>query len=104
MEALVEVMEAERLIPLFHIPAEMRQCKVEITVRPLEPFSRVSDTKAERIRKFVERHSHEAFISHLKQKAAEGVKFDFDVQKVINGAETEEELEARYQSHKRTRG
>jgi hypothetical protein len=104
METFVEVMEAEKLMPLFHIPVEMRQYKVEVTVRPVEPLSQVSDTKAERIRKFVEKHSYEAFISHLKQKVAEGVQFDFEAQKVIDGAETEEELEARCRSHKRTRG
>jgi hypothetical protein len=115
MEALVEIMEAERLIPIFNIPAAMRNEQVQVIVIPVqngkasvkpETDSEPSlyapgDTVAERIRKFQEKNSHEAFIKHLKQKAAEGFKFDFDVQKVIDGAETEEEIQERYRMEKR---
>jgi hypothetical protein len=59
------------------------------------------DTVAERIRKFQEKHSHESFIEHLKQKQAEGVKCNFDVRKVIDGTETEEEIQERYRILKR---
>ncbi|MDR3338375.1 MAG: hypothetical protein LBT16_14360 [Treponema sp.] len=100
MEALVKIMEAEELVPIFDIPSEMRNSRVEVTIRPMEQEKR--KTTAEKIKEFREKYTHEAFIEHLKQKVSEGFQFSFDVQKVIDGTETEEEREARYKSHKRT--
>jgi hypothetical protein len=36
MQALVKVMEAKQLSPLFDIPAEMRNRRLEVTIRPME--------------------------------------------------------------------
>jgi hypothetical protein len=120
MEALVEIMEAERLVPIFNIPAAMRNEQVQVIVLPvrngkaetekpaatLEPDSESSlyapgDTVAERIRKFREKYNRETFVEHLKKKLAEGVVFEFDAQKIIDGTETEEERQERYRMEKR---
>jgi hypothetical protein len=36
MQTLVKVMEAERLSPLFNIPAEMQNQRLEVTIRPVD--------------------------------------------------------------------
>jgi hypothetical protein len=36
MQTLVKVMEAERLSPLFNIPAEMQNRRLEVTIRPVD--------------------------------------------------------------------
>ena len=102
MEAIVHKIEAERLLPIFDIPSEMRYSLVEVTIKPLEKL--ISGTTAERIEKFRKKYSREVFIGHLKEQAANGQSFGFDVQKVIDGTETEEETQARYRLEKQTWG
>jgi hypothetical protein len=99
METLVKIMEAEELVSIFDIPSEMRNTRVEVTIRPTQQEK--PKTTAEKIKEFREKHTHEAFVQHLKQKQAEGFKFDFDVQKVIDGTETEEDMQKRYRIEKR---
>jgi len=101
MEAIIQEMDVEKLLPVFNIPMEMRNIRVEVTIRPIE--QKKPETTAEKIQKFREKYTHESFVQHLKQKLAEGFKFDFDAQKIIDGTETEEEMQARYLSYKRTR-
>jgi hypothetical protein len=36
MQTLVKVMEAKRLSPIFNIPAEMQNRRLEVTIRPVD--------------------------------------------------------------------
>ncbi|MDR0551348.1 MAG: hypothetical protein LBG72_04950 [Spirochaetaceae bacterium] len=96
MQALVKIMEAEKLFPIFDIPVAMRNRRLEVTIRPADEEKQTAATTIDKIRKFREKHTHEAFVEHLKKKLAEGVKFDFDAQKIIDGTETEEDIQERY--------
>jgi hypothetical protein len=61
-------------------------------------------TSAERINQFRKKYNREVFIEHLKKQVANGHSFDFDVQKVIDGTETEEETQVRYRLEKQSWG
>ncbi|MDR3200590.1 MAG: hypothetical protein LBT68_03925 [Spirochaetales bacterium] len=98
MEVIIQEMDLVELPPIFNIPAEMQNCRVEVTIRPVPAKQ---ETTEERIKNFREKYTHESFIQHLKQKVAEGFKFEFDVQKIIDGTETEEEKQERYRKEKR---
>ena len=98
MEAIIQEIEVEKLLPIFDIPREIWNSRVEVTIKPIENTSR--ETSAERIEQFRKKYNHEGFIDHLKQQAAKGHSFGFDVQKVIDGTETEEETQARYRLEK----
>ena len=102
MEAIIQEIDVEKLTSIFDIPEEMRNGRVEVNIRPIENES--PKTTAERIEHFMKKHSRETFIEQLKMAVARGVSFDFDVQKVIDGTETEEEMQARHRKEKRTRG
>jgi hypothetical protein len=52
------------------------------------------------VENFRKKYNHDTFVEQLKLKLAEGHTFEFDVQKVINGTETEEEMQARYRLEK----
>ena len=75
---------------------------MEVTIRPIE--NEVQETTAQRIKQFRKKHNRETFVEQLKNAVARGVMFDFDVQKVIDGTETEEEMQTRYRMEKRTWG
>ena len=102
MEPIVHEIDVEELISIFNIPEEMRNSRVEVTIRPIEKAT--AGATAERIEQFRKKYNHGTFIEHLKKGVAEGRAFDFDVQKVINGTETEEEEQARYRHEKQTWG
>jgi hypothetical protein len=102
MEAIVQEIEVERLLPIFDIPKEIWNSRVEVTIKPIEKTSR--GTTAEKIRQYREKYNREVFIDRLKEQAAKGHSFGFDVQKVIDGTETEEETQARYRLEKQTLG
>ena len=102
MEAVIQEMDVEKLTSIFDIPATMRNNRVEVTIRPIENV--VQETTAKRIEQFRKKHNRKTFVEQLKNAVAQGVKFDFDVQKVIDGTETEEEMQARYRMEKRTWG
>ena len=36
MEALVQILEAEKLVPVMYIPSEMRNSRLEVTLRPVD--------------------------------------------------------------------
>jgi hypothetical protein len=36
MQSLVKVMEAKQLLPLFNVPAEMQNRRLEVTIRPID--------------------------------------------------------------------
>jgi hypothetical protein len=100
MVAMTAIVEAERLAAIFDIPDEMRYGQVEITIRaiPKETTPKVNREALERFRNGFN------FKEHLKQKLAEGYKFDFDAQKIIDGAMTEDDWQDIYKMEKRTWG
>ena len=103
MEAIIQEIDVEKLTSIFDIPESMRNSRVEVTIRLVENKARETTT-AERLEQFRKKYNRETFVEHLKSSVARGVKFDFDVQKVIDGTETEEEMQVRYRMEKRTWG
>jgi hypothetical protein len=94
MEAVVQVMEAEALAPVIQIPPAMLHRQVEVTVRLVEDTEQSEETIADRIAKFKKQGKN--LRDYVKQKTAEGVIFEFDAQKVIDGTETEQDRQNRY--------
>jgi hypothetical protein len=102
MEAIIQEIEAEKLLPLCDIPKEIWNSRVEVTIRPIENTPR--GTPMERIEQIRKKYNRDVFIDQLKEQVAKGHPFDFDVQKVIDETETEEEAQARYRLEKQTWG
>ena len=102
METIIQEIDVEKLTSIFNIPEEMRNSRVEVTIRPIE--KETVGTTAEKIEQFRKKYNRDVFVAHLKEQAANGHLFDFDVQKVIDGTETEEEEQARYRLEKQTWG
>jgi len=98
MEAIVQVIEVEKLLPIFDIPKEIRNSRVEVTIKPIEKTS--DNSTAQRIQQFKKKYNRDVFINRLKEQTAKGQSFEFDVQKVIDGTETEEEAQTRYRLEK----
>ena len=69
-----------------------------------EPLKTTNLTTTEKIAQFRKKHNRETFVEHLKEQVAKGRTFDFDVQRVINGTETEEDKQARYRMEKQIWG
>ena len=102
MEAIIQEIDVEALTPIFNIPQRMRNTRVEVIIRPIE--EKPNRAVAERIERFRKKHNRETFAGHLKAGVSQGLTFDFDVQKAIEGTETEEEKQARYRLEKQTWG
>jgi hypothetical protein len=102
MEAIVQEIEVERLLPIFDIPREIWNSRVEVTIKPIEKMPH--GTTAEKIRQYRKKYNREVFVDRLKEQAVKGHSFGFDVQKVIDGTETEEETQARYRLEKQAWG
>jgi hypothetical protein len=102
MEAIIQEIEVERLLPIFDIPKDIWNSRVEVTIKPIE--NKLQRTPAEKIEQFRKKYNHEFFIEQLKEQSANGHSFDFNVQKVIDGTETEEETQARYRLEKQSWG
>ena len=102
MEAIIQEIEVEKLFPIFDIPRDKWNGRVEVTIKPIEKTSQL--TTAEKIEQFRKKYSREVFTGQLKEQAAKGSSFGFDVQKVIDGTETEEEAQARYRLEKKIWG
>ncbi|GHV24805.1 hypothetical protein AGMMS4952_01110 [Spirochaetia bacterium] len=100
MAAMTAIVEAERLSSIFEIPEEMRHSQVEVTMQPIEEIKPPPKVNMELLNKFRTSAGFD-FKEHLRQKLAEGHQFDFDAQKVIDGTETEEEMQARFRAEKR---
>jgi hypothetical protein len=98
MEAVIQEIDVEELTSIFTIPETMRNSRVEVTIRQIE--RKDQETTEQRINQFRKKYNHETFIEHLKNGVSQGFSFDFDVQKVIDGTETEEEKQARYRKEK----
>ena len=101
MEAITQEIDVERLFPIFDIP-NIWNGRVEVTIKPIE--KKPTLTTAEKIAQFRKKHNRETFVAHLKEQVAKGRTFEFDVQKVIDGTETEEDEQARYRLEKQVWG
>jgi len=104
MEAVIQILEAEDLIPIMHIPSEMRHSRLEVTLRPIEKTS-ASESEAQNInpeimQKFLKAAESGEAKEHLKRKLAEGTQFDFDAEKLINGTMTETDWQNLYSLQK----
>jgi hypothetical protein len=102
MEAIIQEIEVEKLLPIFDIPKDIWNSRVEVTIKPIE--NKLQRTPADKIEQFRKKYNREFFIGQLREQAANGYSFDFDVQKVIDGTETEEETQARYRLEKQSWG
>jgi hypothetical protein len=104
MEAVMRIVRADVLEPFMKLPESMRHGQVRVFITPFEDGHEVSETKPrinrEILRKFADPARHEEFIAGLRKKQAEGVQFDFDVQKLIDGTETDEDRQKRFRSEK----
>ena len=54
----------------------------------------------ENIKKFREKHDKSYLVKHLKKSLAEGKKFDFNAQEIIEGKESKKSRQARYKLEK----
>ena len=100
MEAITQEIEVERLFPIFDIPRDLWKGRVEVTIKPIE--KKAHETTADKIAQFRKKYNRQTFVDQLKEQAAKGQSFD--VQKVIDGTETEEEAQSRYHLEKQTWG
>jgi predicted DsbA family dithiol-disulfide isomerase len=100
MEAVVQILEADVLMPVMHIPAEMRNSRIEVTLRPVEKASseekQNKSVNTEIMQKFMKAAESGEAKEHLKRKLAEGTKFPFDAEKLISGTMTESDWQNLY--------
>ena len=100
MESIVQILEAEKLAPVMYIPSEMRHSRLEVTLRPVAEAT-VGERKAVKIneeimQKFLKAAESGEAKEHLKRKLAEGIQFDFDAVKIINGTMSEDDWQSLY--------
>ena len=91
MEAVVQILEAETLAPVMYIPAEMRHSRLEVTLRLAGDAAPRPSINKEIMRKFQHAAESGEAKNLLKKKLAEGVQFNFDVAKLIDGTMTEDD-------------
>jgi hypothetical protein len=101
MAAMTAIVEAERLSSIFEIPEEMKHSRVEVTMQPIEEIKPPPKVNMEALERF---RTGFNFKEHVKRKLAEGYKFDFDAQKIIDGTMTEDDWQDIYKMEKRTWG
>jgi hypothetical protein len=100
METVVQILEAEKLVPVMYIPSEMRHSRLEVTIRPVEQA--VSETpppagiNRELMQKFLKAAESGEAKERLRKRLVEGVQFDFDAEKLINGTMTEADWQNLY--------
>jgi len=105
MEAVVQILEAEKLAPVMYIPSEMLHSRLEVTLRP------VRETAAESVQTtYVDKEIMQKFrkaaesgeaVKHLHDKINEGAHFNFDAEKIINGTMTEDDWQNLYTIQKK---
>ena len=104
MEAVIQIVDAEDLLSIMHIPVEMRHGRFEVTLRPIEKTSarenENQNINTEIMQKFLKAAESGEAKEHLKRKIAEGTKFDFDATKLINGTMTEADWKDLYSHQK----
>ena len=103
MLVITGVFENERFIP--DKPVSLPQKKKVIVTIEEEKYVEASlETTAEKVDNFRKKYNRGTFVEHLKKQVAEGKSFDFDVQKLIDGTETEEDMQVRYRLEKQVWG
>ena len=99
MLVITGIFENERFIP--DTPVSIPQKKrVVVTIEEEKYVAIKPETVAEKIDNFKKKYNRGTFIEQLKKQVAEGHLFDFDVHKVIDGTETEEDIQVRYRLEK----
>jgi transcription elongation factor len=111
MLVITGIFENERFIPDKPVSIPQKK-KVRVTIE--EHTAEASSTEktvetkpettAEKVENFRRKYNHGTFVEHLKKLVAEGHSFDFDVQKVIDGTETEADMQIRYRLEKQAWG
>ncbi|MDR1785268.1 MAG: hypothetical protein LBR23_02210 [Spirochaetaceae bacterium] len=105
MEAIVRVMDGNRIPDYFDIPEKMRNERIQVIIVPFpeqqEKIVQRPSINRDIMRKFQAIAESGEFKAHLKRKLAQGVKFEFDAQKIIEGTETEDDKQNRYKMEKR---
>jgi hypothetical protein len=100
MEAVVWILEAEKLAPVMYIPPEMRHSRLEVTIRPAgeAAFEAPPPTGINRelMQKILTAAESGEARERLRQKLAEGAQFDFDTGKLINETMTEADWQNLY--------
>ncbi|MCL1992966.1 MAG: DUF104 domain-containing protein [Spirochaetes bacterium] len=99
MLVITGVFENERFIPDMPVTIPQKK-KVIVTIEEEKPVETSLETTAEKVDSFRKKYNRGIFVEHLKKQVAEGQSFDFDVQKVVDGTETEEDMQARYRLEK----
>ena len=103
MLVITGIFENERFIP--DNPVSIPQKKrVVVTIEEEKYVVTKSETVAEKVENFRRKYNRGTFIEQLKKQVAEGHSFEFDVQKVIDGNETEEDIQIRYRLEKQAWG
>ena len=100
METVVQILEAEQLVPVMYIPSEMRHSRLEVTLRQIEETSigeaPVAAINHDVMQKFLKAAESGDAKEHLKKRLSEGKQFDFDALKLINGTMTEDDWQNLY--------
>ena len=102
MLVITGIFEDGRFIPDKPVKIPEKK-KVTITIDELSG-SKSDLTTSERLSNFRKKYNRETFIEHLKKKTEEGHSFDFDVQKLIDGSETDDDVQIRYRLEKQAWG
>jgi len=103
MLVITGIFENERFIP--DNPVSIPQKKrVVVTIEEENYIVTKSETVAEKVENFRRKYNRGTFIEQLKKQVTEGYSFNFDVQKVIDGTETEEDIKSRYRLEKQAWG
>jgi hypothetical protein len=102
MEAVVRITEGGKLPDYLEIPTELKKEQVQVVIIPFPKAEAAAKPKVngEALKKFQSAARSGWFKEHLKEQLAQGVKFEFDAQKIIDGAETEAEKQARFRMEK----
>ena len=103
MLVITGIFENERFIPDRPVAIPQKK-KVVVTIEEEKGVETKLEPSAEKVENFRKKYNRETFVEHLKKQVAEGQSFDFDVWKVINGTETEEDMQIRYRLEKQAWG
>ena len=100
MEAVVQILEAAKLTSVMYIPAEMRHSRLEVTLRPVDETTTGDNlegkTNREIMQKFLKAAESGEAKKQLKKKLVEGIQFDFDAEKIIDGTMSEDDWQNLY--------
>ena len=100
MLVITGIFDNEHFIPDRPVSIPQKK-KVTVTIEEEQPVELSTSEKVENFRK---KYNRGTFVEQLKRQAAQGHRFEFDVQKVIDGTETEEDMQERYRLEKQVWG